>query len=212
MLASVLWGLLGEHQVQSLSKDGSSGHVFEDLTVEKVYAACHRLGTLKSFPPRYTLRLPTVSGLYHQIDVVVREGSSSYHLIECKFEQLTDVAELYAFNGKLLDYSLGAQARHQKTRLRAYFLTASPTVSESFYKYALAWGITVIAPGCLPPPEHMLAKIEPNTTLHRQLTRLVDRTTCISLGELVAKPREADKLLADWRSHYQSWRRAGYGA
>lgn len=211
MLASILWELLEERRVQSLSKDGSAGHEFEDLTVEKVYTACHRLGTLRPFPPRYTLELPTVSGLYHQIDVVVREGSSGYHLVECKFKQSANIAELYAFNGKILDYAFGAQARDRKTWFRGYFLTTSLSVSKSFYKYALAWGITFIAPGCPPPPEHMLSKTKPNTALHRRLTRLVERAADISLAEFATRPREADKLVAEWCACYQHWGREGYG-
>ena len=177
MLASILWGLLEEQQVQDLSKDGSAGHDFEDLTVEKVHTACHKVSNLGPFPPRYTLRLPTVSGLCHQIDVVVREGSAGYHLIECKLEQSTDVAEIYALNGKLLDYAFGARVRNQRTQIRGYFLTTSSRVSDGFCKYALAWGISLIAPGCPPPPEYMLAKTKPNTTLHRQLTRFVGKAT-----------------------------------
>lgn len=214
MLASVLWELPGECQVQSLGNDGTAGHEFEDLTVEKVYASCLKLGTLRPFPPRYKLKLPTVSGSYHQIDVVVRDGSSGYHLVECKFKQSTDVAELYAFNGKLLDYIFGAKARNQKVRFRGYFLTTSPSVSEGFCKYALAWGITLVAPNasdCPPPPEYMLSRTKPDTALQRRLNRLVERTVDISLAEIATGPREAGKLVADWRVCFQHWRKETNG-
>ena len=210
MLTSVLWELLAEKQVQQLSAGDSPGHLFEDFTVQMVHTACHRLGTLKTFPPRYTLKLPTVSGLSYQIDVVVREGSSNYHLIECKFKQSASVEELYAFNAKLLDYAFGAQSRGYKTRVRGYFLTTSE-VSDNFHQYALAWGITLIAPSCTPPAEHMLSKVKPNTPLHSQLTRLVEKTLGAQPFESVARACEIRKLLVEWRSCYQRWKQAGYG-
>lgn len=211
MLASVLWELLGEGQVQDLSTDGSAGHRFEDLTVEKVYAACQKLATLKPLLPRYTLKLPTVSGLHHQIDVIVREGTSGYHLTECKFKQSVSIEELYALNAKLLDYAFGAMIRAQKTQFRGYFFTTSPKVNDNFHKYALAWGIVLVAPGGPPPLEHMLSKAKPDTALHDQLTTLVEKTSGgTQPAELAASPREAEKLLAQWRACYQYWKREGY--
>lgn len=212
MLESVLWELLREQRVKSLSTDGSAGHEFEDITVEKVHTACHRLGALKVLPPRYTLKLPTVSGLHHQIDVVVREGPSVFHLVECKFKQSVAIEELYSMNGKLLDYIFGAQIRGQKTRFRGYFLVSPATVTDNFYKYALAWGITLIAPEGPPPLEYMLAKIKPNVALYGQLTRLLERTSGAEFTELISKPRRADRLFAEWRACYQRWKREGYEA
>ena len=210
MLISVLWELLVEKQVQQLRDGNSSGHLFEDFTVQTVYTACHRFGTLKTFPPRYTLKLPTLSGLSYQIDVVVREGPSNYHLIECKLKQSASVEELYAFNAKLLDYTLGAQSRGHKTRVQGYFLTTSE-VSDNFPQYALAWGITLIAPGCIPPAEHMLSKVKPDTLLHSQLTRLVEKTSGAQPHESVARACEIEKLLVEWRACYQRWKQDGYG-
>lgn len=212
MLASVLWELLREQRVQSLSTDGSAGHEFEDVTVEKVYTACHRLGALKVFPPRYTLKLPTVSGLHHQIDVVVQEGTSGFHLVECKFRQSVTIEELYATNGKLLDYVLGAQVRGQKTRLRGYYLVGPTRVNDSFYQYALAWGITLIAPDGPAPLEHMLAKTRPDTALYGQLTRLLQRTSGAEFPGFVTKPCKPHQLLVEWRACYERWKREGYEA
>jgi len=209
-LASILWELLSKKQVQGLNTGGSAGHQFEDITVETVYnTTCREASTLKPFLPRYTLPLPTASGLPHQIDVVVRERSYVYHLIECKFKQSVNIEELYALNAKLLDYAFGAQVREQKTRFRGYFFTTYPKVNENFLRYALAWGIVLIAPGCPPPLEHLLANTTPDTPLYNQLIRLVRKTSGTQLGEFATKPREASRLLSEWNACHRQWERCG---
>lgn len=213
MLASVLWNMLSERQVQDLRTDGTAGHQFEDLTVQAVYKACAKLGRMRTFAPRYTLRLPTVSGLQHQIDVVVSEGPSIYHLIECKFAKSVTIDQLYATNAKLLDYSFGATTREQKTEFRGYFLVSPSKVNDNFYRYASTWGITLVAAGGLPPPEYMIEKIPPHTdaALFEQLVSLSEKTTGGNFTDLLTKPRNAEKLLMEWRACYQKWKRKGYG-
>ncbi len=80
----------------------SSGKKFEDFMVQQLYQTLQQQGKLRIFPPRYTLREATYSGVAHQIDIVIRQ--SKLIAIECKFRKGTNIGELFAFVGKLIDY------------------------------------------------------------------------------------------------------------
>lgn len=211
VLSGVLWELLTADRVQGLNTDGSAGHAFEDLTLELVYAACLEKGHLQPFPPRYTLQLPTVSGLHHQVDVGAREGAALYHIIECKFKHTVPVEHLYALSAKVMDYAIGARVHGHNSRFRAYMLASPAQCNDNMYRYALAWGITLVAPGNYPPPEYMLAHVPNGTPLASRLERLVKRSAVPTVDDLLAGPRRADELFAEWRNCIQEWDGGRYG-
>ena len=75
----------------------SSGNKFEDFMVQQLYHKLQQQGTLRIFPPRYTLHEATHSGLAHQFDIVIRQDKLT--TIECKFRGKTGIDNLFAFVG-----------------------------------------------------------------------------------------------------------------
>jgi hypothetical protein len=155
--------------------------------------------------PRTTLNLPTISGLHHQIDAIVREGSSIYHLIECKFTQNADIEELYALNSKLIDYTLAARKKGQKQQFFGYFLAGRVGVNDNFYQYAISWGISLIVPHGLPPLSYMLHQSNPESILHSKIEKLMNSASGTDLNRILAERTGADQLLFQWQSISQLW-------
>src|SRR2546423_859516 len=76
-----------------------AGHKFEDAAAQIAYEALVRVG-VAPYPPRHTLRLPTLSGLTQQFDVVAHKGSR-YFIVELKRRTHSEIEQLYAFVAKL---------------------------------------------------------------------------------------------------------------
>jgi hypothetical protein len=131
MIGIVLWETINAGWIHQLNTDGSAGHDFENQIVKRTHTAISKISGLKALPPRTTLSLPTVSGLQHQIDVVVRDGASIYHLIECKFKKSFDIEEIYALNAKLLDYTFGAMKYGHNHVFKGYLLGATICIMVS---------------------------------------------------------------------------------
>lgn len=206
MIGVILWQLLQEDWLNELNTDGSAGHDFEDRIVQHIYSTVIKSGGYKTSLPRTTLKLETVSGLQHQIDVVVREKISIYHLIECKFTKSSNIEEMYALNAKLLDYSIGAMKAKQKLSFRGYFVTGLTEVNDNFYQYALAWGITPIVLNGLPPLEFLAHETVNNPDLSRQILKLLEETSGSDIRRVASQSWKAAHLFALWRLFYHRWK------
>lgn len=210
MIGSILWRLLQNNNwLEELNTDGSAGHDFEDQIVQRIFSAVNTGSGFKPFPPRTTLKLNTVSGLFYQIDVVVLEGQSTYHLIECKFTKTANIEELYALNAKLLDYAFGAQKAGQKLTFKGYFVTGLTGVNDNFYQYSIAWGITPIILGGIPPLEYMIQKTPKETPLHRQMVSLLEETTGTNIKKIISQSKKADLLFKQLGLCHQLWKQNG---
>jgi hypothetical protein len=210
VIGVILWRLLHENWLDELETNGSAGHDFENQIVQRVFLAVSKQGGYKTSPPRTTLKLRTVSGLSHQIDVIVAEGVSTYHLIECKFTKLAGIEEMYALNAKLLDYAFGALGAQQKSVFRGYFLTGLTGVNENFYKFAIAWGITPIVLNGIPPLEYIAYKTPKDSSLYPKIAKLMEETVSTDIKRTASQRRNADQLLAKWRVFHTLWKQEGY--
>ena len=141
----------------------SSGKSFEDFMVQQLYRVLQQQGTLRIFPPRYTLREPTYSGVAHQFDIVIRQ--SELIAIECKFRKKTGIDGLFAFVGKLKDY---------REPPRGIFVTTAENVNNDVFWYAIAQPIPIVC-SSLPPVEYMIQRVKKNTDLSRRLASLQTR-------------------------------------
>jgi hypothetical protein len=210
MIGIILWRLLHEKWLDELKTDGSAGHDFENQIVQRVYAVVSKQGGYKASPPRTTLKLHTVSNLNHQIDIIVAEGVSTYHLIECKFTKSANIEEVYALNAKLLDYAFGALRAQQNSVFRGYFLTGLTGVNKNFYKYAITWGITPIVLNGMPPLEYIAYKTPKDSTLRPKICKLMEETAGTDIKRFTSQRISGDQLFSQWRLLYTLWKQEGY--
>jgi len=167
----------------------SSGKKFEDFMVRQLYQPLRQQGALCVFPPRYTLRQATCSGLAHQFDIVVRQ--SELTAIECKFRKRIGIDDLFAFVGKLKDY---------RTPPRGIFVTTAENVNNNVFCYAIAHRISIVC-FSLPPVQYMVQRVKDNTDLARRLASLQTR--------LRGEPAP-NHLLVEWQNTYKRFTVEGY--
>jgi hypothetical protein len=129
---------------------GSSlaGYKFEDDAAKAAYEALTRVG-VTPYPPRSLLQLPTLSGLSQQFDVVLSDGPR-YYIVELKRRSHSEIEQLYAFVGKLLDYALAARLHSTGHLFTGIFVSTAPKFNDHFRQFALAYGIWPIAPDLTP--------------------------------------------------------------
>ncbi len=169
----------------------SSGKKFEDYMVKQVYIRLMQLQVgYRIFPPRHTLHDPTYSGVRHQFDIVVSKQDELV-TVECKFREYTHIDELFATQGKLIDYC---------QRPKSIFLSTALHVNDEMYYYAMAHHIKLISPS-LPPVEYMLHDVKNGTSLAERLEKLRDR---------INKGIEPQHVLIEWRNDYQRFLAEGY--
>ena len=169
----------------------SSGKQFEDYVVKQLYTNLLQLGGgYRVFPPRHTLRESTFSGVYHQFDIVIAQQEALVS-VECKFRGGAHIDQLFATEGKLVDY---------RKRPYGIFITTAPHVNDEMYYYALAHHIQIIC-SSLPPVEYLLHCVKSETDLAYRLANLQSR---IKNG---IDPRY---VLIEWRNAYQRFRAEGY--
>jgi len=166
-----------------------SGKKFEDFMVQQLHQTLQQQGTLHIFPPRYTLREATYSGVAHQFDIVIRQ--SKLTAIECKFRKRTNIGELFAFVGKLIDY---------REPPRGIFVTAAENVNNDVFCYAIAHRILVVC-SRLPPVQYMIQRVKKDTDLGRRLASLQTRLR----GE-----NAPHYLLVEWQNAYRRFTVEGY--
>ena len=168
----------------------TSGKKFEDHMVTQLYHKLQQQAEFRVFPPRYTLREDTFSGVHHQFDIVVAEQEELV-AVECKFRSSAHIHQLFAALGKLVDY-------HK--RPRGAFVTTAQNVNDAMYCYALAHQISLISPA-LPPVEYMLQCVKNGTDLAHRLETMLGRIR----GD--ALPRH---LLVEWKNSYMRFQDEGY--
>jgi hypothetical protein len=190
-LASVLYQSLRDaHAVPLPLGISSSGKKFEDYTVKQLYERVVQIGIYRVFPPRYTLRTPTFSGVYHQFDIMVAE-QEQLAAIECKFRESAHIDQLFATQGKLIDY---CQSPH------GYFVTTAKDVNDEMHLYALAHHLQIIWE-LLPPIEYMLGCVKRDTLIACRLEQLQMR---MNDG---TKPKT---FLIEWKNEYMRFQDEGY--
>jgi len=167
----------------------SSGTKFEDYVFQRLYVALRQTGGPGVFPPRYTLREATHSGVAHQFDIVLREESLT--TIECKFRRGTGIDDLFAFLGKLVDY---------RERPRGIFLTTAQSICNEVFCYAIAHHISVVSPS-LAPVDYMMQRVKRDTDLFRRLQTLQLHFHDQSV------PKQA---LIQWQNEYRRFKTEGY--
>ena len=143
-----------------------AGHLFENVTAQKIYSHARSLG-LRPNPPRHTLNYPTFSGGSYQFDASFSLGDVTY-VIECKRTKMPAKGHIHYFNSQILDYLLGAKIRKQNLVMKGIFLS-TVKVRESSMIYAIANGITVIDP-VSPPLEYMVSTLKEGSVLSRYVT------------------------------------------
>ncbi len=115
--------------------ESASGAKFEDYMVRQLYEKLRQQTEFRVFPPRYTLHEATFSGCHHQFDIVVAE-QDEFVAIECKFRRGAHIDQLFATEGKLVDY---------RKRPRGVFVTTARSVNDEMYCYALAHQLLLIS-------------------------------------------------------------------
>lgn len=190
-IAVVLYRSLREVHTLALPPGiSASGKQFEDYIVKQLYEKLVQTGEYRVFPPRHTLRTPSLSGTFHQFDIVVAQ-QDELSAVECKFRGSAHIDQLFATQGKLIDYC---------QRPRGFFVTSAQGVNNEMHWYALAHRIQIICTS-LPPVQYMLDCVKKDTsTAHRleQLqTRLNDGT-------------EPKKTLIEWKNEYMRFKDEGY--
>jgi hypothetical protein len=173
-LIEVLLGSLYDLVVEESNKrvEGSksiAGHGFEDTTADKIVRQAKDLG-LKPNPPRFTPRLPTLSGNLYQYDVSFVHNGVIF-LAECKRRELTGREHVFYLGSRILDHVLGARLKGKSISVRGIFISTTD-LPESAWLYALAYGITILEPSS-PPIEWILTRLPPDSLLKNPLHKLV---------------------------------------
>jgi len=197
--------IVGERKLLTTKKPSSKeGFSFEDRVSRHVYE-CIRKYPVSVSPPRTTLNYPTVSGLRHQFDVIVREGNT-FFVIECKRREVALIDQVFCFNSKILDYALKGSFSSD-FRIKGIFLCTAE-ITENIRKYALAYGIVPID-STLPPVELMLDKTDEGDKIRQEL---------IEMKKLLALPQplalktgcNGHELFQRFMICYQEWKGKGY--
>jgi len=166
----------------------SSGKQFEDYMVKQLFQRLQQ-ATLRIFPPRYTLREPTHSGVAHQFDIVIAD--TELVAIECKFRGKAEIDEMFAFMGKRIDYLKPP---------RGIFVTTAETINNEIFFYAIAHRILIVCLS-LPPVEYMIHKVKPDTDLAYRLASLQAR---------LQDRNPPSGLLVEWQNDYRRFCQEGY--
>jgi hypothetical protein len=189
-IETVLFKALKNAQVLDLPPSlPSSGKKFEDYVVQILYQTLQQQGTLRVYPPRYTLRQATRSGVTHQFDIVAEE--SGLTAVECKFRKRIGIEALFAFVGKLIDYQ---EPPH------GIFVTTAEDVNSNVFCYAIAHRIPIVC-SCLPPVEYMIQRVNKDTDLARRLSSLQARLD----GD-----NTPNHLFVEWQNAYRRFTMEGY--
>lgn len=169
----------------------SSGKQFEDFMVKQLYTRLlQSQDGYRVFPPRHTLHEATFSGVYHQFDIVVAQQDDLV-TVECKFRGGAHIDQLFATQGKLIDY---------RKQPRGIFTTTAPHVNDEIHYYALAHSIQLICTS-LPPVEYMLWRVKKGTDLEYRLESLQSR---------ILNKIDPRKVLIEWKNATQRFLDDGY--
>lgn len=178
------------------------GHRFEDLAAKAAYEALVQVGVMPRLP-RHTLQLPTLSGLSHQLDLVVSEGLTLF-AIELKHRSLSNIDQLQAFIAKLLDYALAARNLGTGHRFSGVFVSTASSLNDHFRQYALAYGVLPIAKDL--PPCVVLHECPGDPTVRRDALDLSARLA-VPLPEatIMRQRNDPSVLLQEWKALALRW-------
>lgn len=179
------------------------GHRFEDTAAKAAYEALVHVGVTPR-QPRHTLALPTVSGLRHQFDIVVPDGSR-WFTIELKHRSSAQIEQLYAFVAKLLDYALAARLHGTGHEFTGVFVSTAPRLNDHFRQFALAYGVVAIAPDL--PPCQVLEECPQDESVRRDAVDLARRIEAPlpTVAIQPARRAEAALLVQEWQALAQRW-------
>jgi len=204
-LFSSLYSLVREEAKVKRKMDRTkAGHLFEDVTAQKIYSHARSLG-LRPNPPRHTLSHPTFSGGFYQFDASFSLDDVIY-VIECKRTKMPAKVHIHYFNSQILDYLLGAKKRKENSVMKGIFLS-TVRVRESSVIYAIANGITVIDP-VSPPLEYMVSTLKDGSVLSKAMKQLLvkwpDSSSILDFDRV--RRWSASNLLKEYRFLCKRWR------
>lgn len=178
-----------------------AGHKFEDDAARAAYEMLTKRGISPS-QPRYTLHLPTLSGLKQQFDVVVHDGHY-YYPIELKRRTHSEIEQLYAFVAKLIDYALAARVHDTGHAFTGIFVSTAGRLNDNFRRFAMTYGVIPIARDL--PPCQVLSEKTKNANVRADATDLARRLNAPLPGALFPRvdQRQSSVLLVEWKSIFQ---------
>jgi len=204
-LFSSLYSLVKEEaNIKGKMTRTRAGHIFEDVTAQKIYSHARSLG-LRPNPPRHTLGYPTFSGGSYQFDASFCLGDVTY-VIECKRTKMPAKVHIHYFHSQILDYLLGAKIRKENLLMKGIFLS-TVKLRESSMIYAIANGITVIDP-VSPPLEYMVSTLKEGSVLSKAmkelLNKLPDSSSILDFDRV--RRWSASDLFKEYRFLCKRWR------
>jgi hypothetical protein len=187
---------LGEPRVRA-------GFALEEMVSQEAYECIRGSPGIAVLPPRTTLNYPTVSGLTHQYDVVMRENNTFY-VIECKRRGVATIDQIFSFNAKILDYAF-KDSFNKNFSIKGVFLSTAE-LTDNARKYALAHGIIPIDPS-LPPIQFMIDRVKEEDTLYQEL---VGFERVLMLPQPFMSRSDTHEFLNNYTIYYEKWKSRGY--
>jgi hypothetical protein len=198
-LVSVLWEVVlrsREAQRSGSINTAADGRALEDDSVAAVYERLVSLGLAPS-PPRETLRLPTVSGVQHTVDLALRDSMHIY-VVELKRRATVETALLQAFVAKLLDYALAARVYDTGISFTGVFAATVPKFNDRQREFAIGFGVISVVSDLTPC--EIMASVATRQADRDEAERLASRIA-ERLPELITSvaQRNSQLLLAEWK-------------
>jgi hypothetical protein len=195
-LLGSLYDLVVEESEKPVSGSRSkAGHGFEDATADEIVKRARELG-LKPNPPRYTPKLPTLSGNLYQYDASFIHSGVTF-LAECKRREMTGREHVFYLGSRILDHVLGARLKGKTLSIRGIFMSTTD-LPESAWLYALAYGITILEPSS-PPIEWIITRLAQDSVLRDPLQKLVEDISGMSDPMNPNRRRSPQEVLKEYR-------------
>lgn len=202
----LLFNLIRDESKRGFKESGppvKAGFALEDVVSQKAYECIRGYPGIEVLPPRSTLNYPTVSGLTHQFDVVMRENNTFY-VIECKRRYVATIDQIFSFNAKILDYAF-KDFFNKSFSIKGLFLSTAE-LTDNARKYALAHGIIPIDPS-LPPIQFMMDKMKEEDPLYRELVRF---ERVLMLPQPFRNRNDTHEFLNNYVIYREKWKSMGY--
>jgi hypothetical protein len=200
----LLFNLIREESKRGLQESRvKAGFALEEIVSQKAYECIRGYPGLVVLPPRSTLNYPTVSGLNHQFDVVMRENNTFY-VIECKRRGIASIDQIFSFNAKILDYAF-KDSFNKSFSIKGVFLSTAE-LTDNARKYALAHGIIPIDPS-LPPIQFMIDRVKEENALYQEL---VGFKRVLMLPQPFTSRSDTHEFLNNYTVYHQKWKSKGY--
>lgn len=176
----------------------TAGRKFEDDAADAAYTTLVDHGVHPPTPPRHRLELPTLSGLYQQFDLVVKDHLR-YCVVELKRRSQAEIEQVYAFVAKLLDYALAAKIYSTDHTFTGIFVSTSPRLNDHIRQFAIAYGVLPIASDLVPC---QLIQAEATEVSIRSDALSLARRLGVPLPDVLLSRNRSDSraLLLEWQS------------